>query len=596
MKFKCSILLSLILLSFVGGVNGQDGNNTSYFLSNFPQRYRINPAYQPEYKVFIGLPGLSGISVNYLNSSFAVEDLLVKRQDSVYVDIDKFYKGLKKRNFINFNNENSIFSLGIKAKKWYATLDITQRNDFMLRFNKDLLTFLKEGNASHPNMDFGRLGLNGSAYLEFALGLSKEVNSKLTVGGRAKFLMGVANVHMTDSDMGVRTLDDGTLLLRSRQNIRVSSPAEVKYRLDDKGFVEWDSFDLNTDGLGVSSFLNAHNPGFAVDLGGQYKLNEKINLFASLTDLGFIHWGNKSNTYNFHQDTEFEWEGVDISNSINQNKDGYEDLDDAFDRLIDKMDTTFRLSPGGGSYNTMLSPKLHLGATYQLNKTFNVGGLFKATLVDKMFIPALTASVNARLIRNISASVSYTVTRGNYANIGAGITAKLGPFQLYAMTDNTLAANYTNTKSVSARVGINLLFGHKDHKKKSKEGAPVEVLVEPVLPRKDTLPKDTLKRDTLPADTTFAPLKEEKVTSDEPQIKACYVIVGSFKSKEKAEALRKRLVFMGFRNSTILRNEQGMYRVSAASFDTHEECWNEVRRIRKQYPQYADAWGLTVRE
>ena len=140
------------------------------------------------------------------------------------------------------------------------------------------------------------------------------------------------------------------------------------------------------------------------------------------------------------------------------------------------------------------------------------------------------------------------------------------------------------------------MFGHKDHKKKSKEVAPVEVLVEPVLPRKDTLPKDTLKRDTLPADTTFAPLKEEKVTSDEPQIKACYVIVGSFKSKEKAEALRKRLVFMGFRNSTILRNEQGMYRVSAASFDTHEGCWNEVRRIRKQYPQYADAWGLTVRE
>lgn len=36
MKFKCSILLSLIFLSFVGSVNGQDGNNTSYFLSNFP--------------------------------------------------------------------------------------------------------------------------------------------------------------------------------------------------------------------------------------------------------------------------------------------------------------------------------------------------------------------------------------------------------------------------------------------------------------------------------------------------------------------------------------------------------------------------------
>lgn len=595
MKLKYIVLLALIMVSFVGVVNAQDGNNTSYFLSNFPQRYRINPAYQPEYKVFIGLPGLSGISVNYLNSGFTAEDLLTKRQDSVYVDFDKFYKGLRKRNFVSFNNENSILSIGVKAKKWYGTFDITQRNDFMFRYNKDLFTFLKEGNAAHPDMDFGKLGLVGNSYLEVALGLSKEVNSKLTVGGRAKFLMGIANVDMTDSDMGVRTLDDGTLMLRSRQNIRVSSPAEIKYRLDDKGYVDWDGFDLNTDNLGVSSFLNAKNPGFAIDLGGQYKFNEKINLFASLTDLGFIHWGNKGNTYRFYQDAEFVWEGADISNSINKNdKDNYESLDDAFDRLTDKMDTTFRLQSGSGAYTTMLSPKLHLGATYQLNKTFNVGGLFKASMVDRMFIPALTASVNARLIRNVSASVSYTITRGSYVNVGAGVTAKLGPFQLYAMTDNTLAANYTNTKTANVRVGINLLFGHKDHKKK-KDVAPAEVLIEPVLPKKDTLPRDTVKKDTVPVDTV-APLREEKVKSDELQIKACYVIVGSFKSKQKAEALKKRLIFMNFKHSSILLNEAGMYRVSAASFDTHAQCWEEVRRIRKEYPQFSDAWGLTVKQ
>lgn len=592
MKLKSILMLALIVVSFASSVKGQDGNNTSYFLSNFPQQYRINPAYQPEYKVFIGLPALSGISVNYLNSSFTPEDLLRKRDDSVYVDMNRFYKGLKKRNFISFNNENSILSVGVRAKKWYGTLDITQRNDFMVRFNKDLLTFLKEGNAAHPNMDFGKLGLNGNSYLEIALGLSKQVNTKLSVGGRAKFLMGIANVDMTDSDMGVKTLDDGTLLLRSRQNIRVSSPAQLEYELDNKGFVDWGSFGMNTDNMNVSSILNAKNPGFAIDLGGQYKFNDKINFFASLTDLGFIHWGNKENTYRFYQDAEFVWEGADISNSVNQNdKDKYESLDDSFDRLTDKMDTTFRVQAGSGAYTTMLSPKLHLGATYQLNKMFNVGGLFKASLMDGMFVPALTASVNARLIRNISASVSYTVTRGSYVNIGAGITAKLGPVQLYAMTDNALAANYTNTRSASARVGVNLLFGHKDRKKKVTE-TPVETVVIP----KDTLPKDTVRRDTTPVDTAIL-LKEEKVTPvDTLPIKACYVIVGSFKSKAKAEALKKRLVFMGFKDSSLLINEQGMYRVSLASFDSHTSCWEEVKRIRKEYPQYVDVWGLTVRE
>ena len=116
----------------------------------------------------------------------------------------------------------------------------------------------------------------------------------------------------------------------------------------------------------------------------------------------------------------------------------------------------------------MVSPKLYLGATYQLNRTFYVGGLFRASLVDKMFIPSLTASVNGRLMRNVSASVSYSITRGSYVNLGAGLTAKLGPFQLYLETDNLLACNYTNTQSANARFGINLLFGHKDHKKKKK--------------------------------------------------------------------------------------------------------------------------------
>ena len=127
---KRILLVALAILSLGGVVNAQDGNNTSYFLSNLPQRYRLNPAYQPEYKVFVGLPALSGISVNYLNSSFTAEDLLTKFQDSVYMDIDKFYKSLHKRNYISFNNEISILSVGVRDKSWYGTLDVTQSNDF----------------------------------------------------------------------------------------------------------------------------------------------------------------------------------------------------------------------------------------------------------------------------------------------------------------------------------------------------------------------------------------------------------------------------------------------------------------------------------
>lgn len=595
---KRILLIAWAILSLGSVVKAQDGNNTSYFLSNLPQQFRLNPAYQPEYKVFIGLPGLSGVSVNYLNSSFTVEDLLFKRDDSVYMDVNKFYKSLHKRNYIAFNNENSILSIGVKAKSWYGTLDITQKNDFLFRYNKDLFTFLKYGNTDHPSMDFGKLGVNLNSYIEVALGLSKRVNSKLTVGGRLKYLAGIANAHMTDSELDVVTERDGTMKIHSRQNIRITAPVNIRNEQTGLPFepnqpIDWDDFDFNTDDIGVADFLNTKNPGFAIDLGGEYQFNDKIKLFASLTDLGFIHWGNKDFQYNFYQDARFTWEGADISNSVNKDNVGYISIDSAFTKLTDQLKDSLQLRSRGKAYTTMVSPKLYLGATYQLNRTFYVGGLFRASLVDKMFIPSLTASVNGRLMRNVSASVSYSITRGSYVNLGAGLTAKLGPFQLYLETDNLLACNYTNTQSANARFGINLLFGHKDHKKKKKaaEEEPLEVMIAPVPVKKDTVYKEVA-----PEVDPVAPIKEEKVVDTESDsIRAYYVIVGSFKSKQRAENLRKRLVFMGFKESAILRNENGMYRVTTAPFNTHTDCWNEVFLIRKKYPQFADAWGLAVR-
>ncbi len=239
---------------------------------------------------------------------------------------------------------------------------------------------------------------------------------------------------------------------------------------------------------------------------------------------------------------------------------------------------------------------------------FDVGGLFRASLVNGMFLPSLTASVNGRFIRNVSASVSYSITRGSYVNVGAGITAKLGPLQLYVQTDNLLACNYTNTQSANGRFGINFLFGHKDHKKKDKKKKeqPLEELVAPIVVQKDSVPRDTLPevvKDTIKdvvKDTVLvnpvAPVQTEKVVDvADDTLRNFYVIVGSFKNKQKAEILRRKLHFMGFKNSAVLEEGEGMFRVSAACYNTHAACWEEVFRIRKEYPQFIDAWGLSAK-
>ncbi|CCZ08138.1 DUF5723 family protein [uncultured Culturomica sp.] len=600
-KMKRCVLVLLAVLSLAEVTKGQDGNNVTYYLSNLPQRVRINPSYQPEYKVWIGLPALSGISVNYMNSSFGIDDLIRKgKNDSLYVDIDRMYKSLRKNNIVSLFNENSLLTVGIRFKSWYATLDITQKNDVVFRTSKDIFTFLKNGNAPYlgKNFDLGGIGLKASLYDEFAFGLSKKLNNKWTVGGRAKFLLGIANVDMKKSKISVNTKSDGSsLLLHSEQDICISAPVTLDYKLKD-GFVEWDDLDADVDDFNTSMVLNTKNPGFALDLGAEYQFNEKVKFYASIIDAGFIHWGGKG--YRFTQNTTFDWTGADASNSGNSNDENYVSIDDAFDDMIDSLKNNFRLKEGNSGYTTMLHSKMYLGATYDVHKMLTVGGLLRMTMMDKTFYPSFTASADARLCRNVSAAVSYTVMPGNYVNLGVGITAKAGPVQFYASTDNVMGANYTSTQSLGGRFGINLLFGHKDKKKKVKEEEiPAETVVVPVKKPEPEVKKDTVQLDTTPKveprpEMLVAPEREETMLGVGETGKPYHVILGSFKSKLRAERLQGRLVKQGFKEAKIMQNEQGMYRVSAVAFSQREEAWAKVFEIREKYVQFFDAWALKV--
>ncbi|MDE6879382.1 MAG: hypothetical protein K2P54_09895, partial [Odoribacter sp.] len=317
MKKMRIVLVVLFVCLCSEFLRGQDANGTAYFLPNLPQRVRFNPAYQPEYKVWVGLPALSGISVNYMNSAFGIDDLLVKEgKDSLYVDMDRMYKSLRKQNIIHFGNDISLLTVGVKINSWYATLDVTEKNDFLFRANKDLFSFLKRGNEPYlgKTMDIGDLGLQLNAYEEFAFGLSKKVNDKWTVGGRAKFLLGIANASLVNSKISIESAKDASSMkIRSKQDIRVSAPLTFEYEKDGE-YINWDSFDVDTDDFSVSMVLNTKNPGFALDLGAEYQFNDKLKFYASVLDLGFIRWGAEN--YRFTQNATFDWQGGDLSNSI----------------------------------------------------------------------------------------------------------------------------------------------------------------------------------------------------------------------------------------------------------------------------------------
>lgn len=438
-------------------------------MQNVPQSNQLNPAIQPECKVFVGFPALSSVYLNYSNSSFGYNDIITDgtgiRQDSLVVDINSFHDALQTTNFVSQQFELTLFALGIRAKNYFFTLDVIEKEDSRFSFDKEMITFLKDGNASYrgKTSNWGGLGMDASYYHEVALGVSKKINDKWTVGIKGKMLFGIANMHMEDSDISVSTSASGDeIVLNSEHRLRVSMPIN-QIALDSDGFV--DDIDIDGDDYDADFFANTDNKGFAVDLGMTYQMDEKTRLYASILDIGSINW--KTDGHEFSQKGSFTWTGADWSQSGNSNDPNYREIEDVFEDLTDSVVDEFRVTNGIDSYKVSLPAKIYLGGTHDLNKRVNVGALSRTEIFNGKIQSSLTFSANARFLRNVSTTLSYSVVNNSYNNIGFGLAAKLGPTQFYVVSDNVMAAIKPNTAHLAnIRFGINFLFGCKDKTKK----------------------------------------------------------------------------------------------------------------------------------
>ncbi|MFA9371485.1 MAG: DUF5723 family protein [Labilibaculum antarcticum] len=466
--YKTSIA-GLVFLFLSLSVSAQKMNNTLYLMQNVPQSNQLNPAIQPDCKVFVGFPALSSIYLNYSNSSFGYNDIITDgtgiRKDSLVVNINSFHDALQTTNFVSQQFELTLFALGIRAKDYFFTLDVIEKEDSRFSFDQEMVTFLKDGNYPFRGRtaNWGGLGLDASYYHEVALGVSKKINDKWTVGIKAKMLFGIANMHMEDSDMSVFTSASGNeIVLNSEHRLRVSMPID-QVGLDSDGYVN--DISMDGDAYDADFFANTDNKGFAVDLGMTYQMDEKTRLYASILDIGSINW--KTDGHEFTQKGSFTWTGADWSQSGNSNDPNYREIEDVFEDLTDSIVDEFKATSGIGSYRVGLPAKIYFGGTHDLNKSINVGALSRTEIFNGKVQSSLTFSANARFFKNLSTTLSYSVVNNSYNNIGFGLATKLGPTQFYVVSDNVMAAIKPNTAHLAnIRFGINFLFGCKDKTKK----------------------------------------------------------------------------------------------------------------------------------
>ena len=200
------------------------------------------------------------------------------------------------------------------------------------------------------------------SYAELALGHSHQINKKLRIGAKLKFLFGVADGDVRLENLRADLSGTDKWIVSGKANAQVSmkgftyKTSRDEYNNPEK--VEYEKIDdVDVDGAGLGGF------GMALDLGGVYKLNDNLTLSASVLDLGFINWSNNMKAVNRAE--SFEFNGFHDT-AVRENSGST--IDDKIDDYGDQITDFINLKDLGdqGSRTTALAATLNFGAEYSL--------------------------------------------------------------------------------------------------------------------------------------------------------------------------------------------------------------------------------------
>ena len=464
---KIVIVLIMAQALFIIGLKAQNERSV-YYMRQIPQSSYANPAFMPGFKFYLSVPAISSFYTSYHNSGFNYNDAFTKRaDDSLVFDQNKLLKAIGNNNDIGVTVQEEIAALGFKAGKNYISLSLNVKGAANLHYTKDLMSLLINGNAPFigKTVEISGVKAYGIVYSEAALGFAREINSKLKVGVRLKYLYGAAALNTENSKVTLTT-DPVTYALTAKSDIHVD------YAYASNNNNNKDVFDP----AGITK-----NPGFAFDLGVDYQVNEKLSVNASILDIGSITWNEKvSNFVSTVPNNSFTFNGIAINNLFSKNSSN----DSTFNHLLDTLKNKFNVEETHKSFKTSLVKRINIGATWRLDTKNLAGIIVRNEFFAGSYNPSVTLSMNHQFGRILSGTISYSYIDRSFTNLGVGFAANLGPLQLYAVVDNVIAPmQLKTTQTVNAQIGLNLVFGNMLKKRKNAETEQSKAPSEPVSTR-----------------------------------------------------------------------------------------------------------------
>ena len=430
-----------------------------YGMKKIPQSSLLNPAHRSESSFFIGVPLLSSIGLQFHNSGFALEELIGKDVDDPNVAIREIAAGLDNEDILRFNLRTELLFIGFEVgKEGFLTLGADVNQVLNFNYPADLVRFAfpTATEFTSTNIDLSGTHYGAMAYSQLHLGYQHTfLDRKLSVGGRVKYNNVYANIYVERLDAQIDGRSD-RMLVTTDVLIRSAGVAPFEDGVD---FTPGQLFGGNT--------------GFTFDLGASYRVTPKLEVMASVLDLGTINFTkdlrdrSSKGTYEF---TGLEFNAVD---------------GDVNDQTIgDQLDSTFGFTETDGiAYSRALTNRYFIGASYELTKNHAFQGTYNLNRWDGLNFHNASLGYVGTYGKGFQLMLNWNMINSTFMNFGGGFGLDMGAFQWYLLSDNFYGMIAPGTaQTVGFRTGFNLKFGRDRMKKRRMEGIVIPPTSAPTTP------------------------------------------------------------------------------------------------------------------
>ncbi len=475
------LTIALLLLTFSSFA--QYGTSFYHLGNATMQSTDYNPAYFPEGKFFLKLPG-PGMNL-YLNNAFSYSDLFTKQDNGdLAVNANDLINDFGKSFNITGDASFNLFHVGYQfgprnqpdSTGLGISLFVNLRSNFNLALPGSLMDILWQGNGAFiGDKQTLAFGVNSTMYLERGLGLAYTLpQSNLKLGLRLKMLNGYSNFS-TPSDTEATFLtkgpEDSYALEASYENMMIRSAGLVNIKDAEEGSTGYlDGFTETDD---YTSLAIPANKGFAVDLGAEYKIDSNFTVALAINDLGVINWTENVSTYGL-RDSSFQLPDFNL-------------LEDDLGTVIeDTFNNNFDYYQLNEAYKTNLPTRIVASLIYTpWDDNTDIIATMNSRIIQGEFRSGFGIGINRKFGPKFILSTSVTKMPQQGLNMGAAISATAGFIQFYAGVDRMFGYSVYNLDWIQGQAGINLVFGSGP--KRIKKVKPPKVKKDKTLPYKGTI-------------------------------------------------------------------------------------------------------------